>query len=335
MSDCPLISVILPVYNSEKYIKASIESIINQTYKDFELIVIDDGSSDKSVDIIRSYMKLDKRIVLISRKNYGLVETLNDGLKVAKGKYIARMDSDDISNEYRFEKQINYLMKNQDIDLVGTFVEIIGDCSEEYKEKAKNKYNHALDDKNQEEFLLKIGLICHPTIMFKKDVAYTNGMYRDKYYTSEDYDFYLRLLKQGAKLRILPEKLLIKREHLRSKSSLESKNYLSLEQWINIKLDYLEDRVDLNTDIVIWGASKAGELIKKIIQKRYPDSRIVAFLDKAKTGSLEGIGIVCSDKISDYKKNYIICASQPGKVEIEHKLIALGLKEFEQYLVLV
>ena len=92
-----LISVILPVYNGEKYLKESIESILNQTYTNFEFIIIDDGSKDSSLEIIKEYEKEDERIIVISRENKGLVASLNEGIATAKGKYIARMDADDVS----------------------------------------------------------------------------------------------------------------------------------------------------------------------------------------------------------------------------------------------
>ena len=104
-----LVSVILPVYNAQKYLEEAIESIINQTYTNFEFIIIDDGSGDNSLNIINKYQKQDSRILVITRENKGLVYTLNEGINQAKGKYIARMDADDISLSNRFEKQIELL----------------------------------------------------------------------------------------------------------------------------------------------------------------------------------------------------------------------------------
>lgn len=105
-----LISVILPVYNAELYLKEAIESILKQTYKSFELIILNDGSSDNSLNIINSFK--DDRIILIDRENNGLVYTLNEGINMAKSKYIARMDADDISLSDRFEKQIKHMEEN-------------------------------------------------------------------------------------------------------------------------------------------------------------------------------------------------------------------------------
>ena len=108
MTIAPTISVIMPVYNCEKYIAMSIESILNQTINDFELLIIDDASTDQTLAIITSYE--DTRIKIISKPvNSGYTESLNIGLKIAKGKYIARMDGDDISFTRRFEKQLSFL----------------------------------------------------------------------------------------------------------------------------------------------------------------------------------------------------------------------------------
>ena len=108
----PLVSIILPVYNCEKYIRKTIDSVFNQTYSNFELLVIDDGSTDTTLKIVQSF--IDNRIQVIQfDKNKGLIEVLNHGIKIAKGKYIARLDGDDICLPTRLEKQVNWLEKNQ------------------------------------------------------------------------------------------------------------------------------------------------------------------------------------------------------------------------------
>ena len=116
----PLISVLMPVYNSEKYVAEAIESILCQTYKDFEFIIINDASTDSSLKIIAKYAKQDKRIKLINnKKNVKISASLNKGLSIAKGKYIARMDSDDISLPSRFELQTKFLADNPAVGIVG------------------------------------------------------------------------------------------------------------------------------------------------------------------------------------------------------------------------
>ena len=118
--DSALVSVIMPVYNGEKYLKEAIFSILNQTYQNFELIIIDDGSTDNSIKIINELKsKFSKIIYSPNKKNIGVSATRNRGMKLAKGKYIAFMDADDISPLYRFEKQVEFMENNSDYGLVG------------------------------------------------------------------------------------------------------------------------------------------------------------------------------------------------------------------------
>ena len=122
-----MLSVIMPVFNEEKYIAQAIDSIICQTYSNFEFIIINDGSSDSSIDIIKSYN--DKRIRVIDNgKNIGISQSLNKGINISQGEYIARMDANDIATQNRFEMQINYL-ENNEVTLVGTHHDIINENS--------------------------------------------------------------------------------------------------------------------------------------------------------------------------------------------------------------
>ena len=108
MENSPLISLVMPVYNSSKYLKQSIKSILDQTVRNFELIIIDDGSVDNSWDIINEFKKKDKRIIALKQSNCGLVHTLNKAIGISKGKYLARLDADDVSHPKRFDKQLKW-----------------------------------------------------------------------------------------------------------------------------------------------------------------------------------------------------------------------------------
>jgi len=126
MKDEPLISVVMPVYNTEKFVAEAIESILAQTFTDFEIIIIDDCSTDKSWQIIQDFSEKDQRIVTIQNsENQGLARSLNKGLKIAKGQFIARMDADDISMPQRFEIQLDFLKNHPDVGVVGSTVKFI------------------------------------------------------------------------------------------------------------------------------------------------------------------------------------------------------------------
>jgi glycosyltransferase involved in cell wall biosynthesis len=198
------VSIIMSVYNGEKYLDESIQSILNQTFQDFEFIIIDDCSTDNSAEIIQKYTNQDTRIQFLKKeKNIGIkgfVENLNIGIQKSRGKYIARMDQDDFAFPNRLEKQVEFLNLHQDVFLVGTSMTLMNENSEVYSEKK------ALT--NFDEIKKRIIIdnpIFHPTIMFRNE---PNLFYRDKFYASEDFDFYLRLITSGKKIENLEEPLL-------------------------------------------------------------------------------------------------------------------------------
>lgn len=205
----PRVSVIMSAYNAEKYIKEAIDSILNQTFKDFEFIIINDGSTDSTRDIILSYK--DSRIRFIeNKKNIGLTKSLNKGLKLAKGEYIARLDADDSSMPKRFEKQINFLDKHKDIAVIGNWIEII----DEETNKAhvlKNSCNSAIIKwaqifKNQMD---------HSSVFFRKKIIEEVGSYKEIYKYAQDFDLWFRVLRK-YKIANLPEVLTKYRIHSES-----------------------------------------------------------------------------------------------------------------------
>ncbi len=184
----PLVSVVLSVYNGEKYLDEAIESILNQSYENFEFIIIDDGSSDKSLEIIRSYD--DKRIVVISRENRGLVSSLNEGIEIAKGRYIARMDADDISLATRIEEQVIFMERNSDVGICGTGVIGFG---EEIKE---TPWLLSETDKTIKTELLFSSCFAHPTVMIRRELMIKNELFYDeKFLHAEDFELWTRMAK--------------------------------------------------------------------------------------------------------------------------------------------
>jgi glycosyltransferase involved in cell wall biosynthesis len=200
------VSVILPVYNGEKYLREAIDSILAQTFSDFELLLLNDGSTDASESIIQSYA--DDRIVYIkNEKNCGLIYTLNKGIDLAKGEYIARMDADDIAFAKRLEKQLAFLEKANAL-LLFTRVNLIdagGNSLPNWADDANNTTQEQI-----KSFLKKDNCLAHPTVMGKASV-FKKYRYRYNQKYSEDYDFWLRCLADGLRLEKLPEPLLLHR----------------------------------------------------------------------------------------------------------------------------
>jgi len=193
----PEISIILTVYNSAKYLEECIDSLLNQTFCNFELIIVYDKSKDNSKEIIEKYLIVDKRIIFIEKeKKSGHPAAINEGLEIARGRYIAKMDSDDISLPNRLEKEYLFLENNKDYFLVGSNgIQI--DENGNYLDIVKfNQELNINDFKNLTPLL-------HTSIMFRN----INIRYREKFLLSEDTDLYLRALTMGLKLGNIDETL--------------------------------------------------------------------------------------------------------------------------------
>mgnify|MGYP001024150248 CR=1 FL=1 len=183
----PKVSVIMSVFNAELYLKSAIESILNQTYKNFEFIIINDGSSDNSDFIIKSFN--DDRIRYVNEeKNSGLVNALNKSLKLAIGEFIARMDADDIALPTRLEQQVDFLIANEKVELVGTYYEKITNSISMGVRKQQSNYRKL-------KFRLFFGNnIAHPTVMFRRKLVDDGDYYyRLDYTVAQDYELWTRL----------------------------------------------------------------------------------------------------------------------------------------------
>lgn len=225
------ISVLLPVYNGEKYLAEAIESVLNQTYSDFEFLIISDGSTDGTKQISHKYAARDKRIRYFeNEKNQGLVETLNRGLGLVSGKYIARMDADDICHPERFQKQIDFMDGHPDIAICGTSFQSFG---------ASNT-THIYPREHEE---IKAGLlfgscICHPSVFIRADFIREHKIeYLQETFPAEDYKIWVKAAKHGL-LHNLPDVLLQYREH-DTQISTENRQWQK-EQTDKIRLEMLE-----------------------------------------------------------------------------------------------
>lgn len=186
-----LVSVILPVYNCERFIGLAIESILNQTYSNIELIVVDDGSTDNSLKIINSY-SYDPRLVVVSRENKGLVYSLNEAIGVASGKYIARMDADDISLPDRVEKQVDFLVKNQDVAIVGSRTILIDEDGIEI-----GKCKRPLSNSSVRSYFYYGSPLAHPSITYNLNILSKDEIeYLADDYPAEDLGLFLRISKK-------------------------------------------------------------------------------------------------------------------------------------------
>jgi glycosyltransferase involved in cell wall biosynthesis len=205
----PTVSCVMPAYNAVRYLASAINSILGQTFGDFELIVVDDGSTDHTLELLRSYEKRDARVRVISRSNTGHTGAINDGIAAAKGELIARMDADDLALPERFARQVAFLREHPEVVVVGASVELIDPYDIPIGEDIA-KTTHAEIDAQ----LLRGsgGAIRHPLAMFRRDAYERVGPYRTQFNGSEDLDLWLRLAEIG-KVANLPDILLKYRRH--------------------------------------------------------------------------------------------------------------------------
>lgn len=212
----PQVSVIMPVYNGSSYVHEAIESVLNQTDRRFELIVIDDASTDDSLDIAKKNAIKDARVVVVSNEyEKGIVGALNTGLKYAKARYIARADADDINMPTRLQEQIDFLERYPDVDLVGAGCRV-------FSEKGfKKKIFRPSSSVELAWRMISDTYFCHPLTMFKKEAVMEFQGYAQ--HEAEDFDLFSRMIKK-KKMRNIHKILLLYREHAsnRSKESAQA-----------------------------------------------------------------------------------------------------------------
>lgn len=320
----PLISVVLPVYNAEQYVKDTIKSILIQSYQNFELIIINDGSTDNSEEYIVQFK--DTRIKYIkNEKNLKLIQTLNLGLSVAKGKYIARIDADDIALPNRFEKQIDFLENNLEYGIVGSFAETFG--------SKKEKLTFVQEDLEIRFALLTHNPFVHSSVMIRNQILIKNKLSFDlNQLHVEDYDLWIKILKY-SKGKILPNILIKYRIH-ESQISVVHNNI----QEINTK------KIQKNYLTSLLPEFKEVDLLFDIFhnQKR-TISDVILFLSKIKSISLENINTLnkkltktlikkAKNKIIDAKKitrkELLILFKYRNEFTIKQKIVLLTKLNF-------
>lgn len=233
------ISVIMPVYNGEKYLNEAIDSILCQTFYDFEFIIINDSSTDNTENIIKSYN--DERIVYIKNEtNLGVAGTLNVGLKMAKGEYIARMDADDISLPNRFETQINFMENNPDVAVIGSSVEFIGSKSGIFE------YSETIDHSKID--LIFCSCLAHPSVVIRKSVIDEGFLYDNEFDKVEDYYLWIKI-SEKYKLCSLKDVLVKYRIHENQITQNYSDEYkhkfykVKKYQLDKMNVDYTDDEI--------------------------------------------------------------------------------------------
>jgi glycosyltransferase involved in cell wall biosynthesis len=278
----PLVTVLMPVYNGEAYLCEAIESILQQSYTNFEFLILNDGSSDRSAEIIQSYT--DSRIRLINNAaNMQLIATLNRGLDLAQGKYIVRMDADDISLPQRIERQVEWLEKNPEYGLVGSWFEDFNGTD------TIRTIKYSSDDTHIRIRHLYQTHIAHPTAVLRKSVIDEHNLRFDPDFVhGEDYAFWVQM-SAYCKLSNYPEMLVRKRDHPQNVSNkyaqIQSDTCARVkqEQFRQMGLDVSRDEIELYTRFANpdWAFSKEEmEMMHVLLEKIACENERVNFISK-------------------------------------------------------
>jgi glycosyltransferase involved in cell wall biosynthesis len=210
----PRISVLMPVYNGGAYLETAIASILAQSFADFELVVVDDGSTDRSCEIVNALAGADPRLRLLRKANSGISETLNLGLAEARGEWIARLDADDAMLPRRLERQLAFLEANPDVVASGSYYDLINEAGE----RRITRYPLPRSREELARYLEARELLTftHPTMTYRRDLAMALGGYRRDLEPCEDADLFARMLASGGTILIQPEILTLYRVHAAS-----------------------------------------------------------------------------------------------------------------------
>lgn len=253
----PVVSVLLPVFNAAGTVRAAIRSIQHQTLSDWELLVVDDGSTDGSAELAAAQAAADQRVSVLRQPHAGLVATLEAGMQAARGRYIARMDADDVSYPERLALQAEFLDWNQDVGLVGGLVEYGGDAT------ANQGYALHVDWINSLVKPADIALnrfiespFAHPSVMFRRNLVDRHDGYRDGPFP-EDYELWLRWLGAGVEMGKVPRRLLIWNDSPARLSRTDPR--YDAEAFFAVKAGYLARAVKpllKGRQLWVWGAGR-------------------------------------------------------------------------------
>lgn len=229
----PRVSVIMGIKNGERFLRESVESIVAQTFNDFEFIIIDDGSTDRTAEILKEFSQKDSRVKIITNpQNLGLTKSLNIGIRAASGEYIARMDADDIAMPERFEKQVKFLDENSGHTLVGSWAQVIDEKGSDVREL---KYPTA--DTELKKTLIKLNPFIHASIMMRRSALDQTGLYDEAWRYGQDYELYFRIAK-NFKMANISELLLkhrINRDSVTRKNNREQARLALKARWRAIR----------------------------------------------------------------------------------------------------
>lgn len=330
----PRVSILLPVYNAERTIKLAISSLSRQSYPDFEIIAVDDGSTDATPDILSEMASVDSRIRVFRTAHRGLVAALNEGIGHCQGELIARMDADDVCHSDRLRLQVEFMDSSPAISVCGS---LVTSFPRRHVKAGFAKYetwlNSLVTHADIARDIFVESPIAHPSVMMRAADLLMVGGYRDMGWP-EDYDLWLRFFTAGKLFAKVPHTLLYWREWDRRLTFTDSR--YSLESFIRLKAHFLTQFVDWSSRrAIVWGAGMTGRRLTKHLLREGLQPIAVIDIDPRKVGgTLRGAPIIWPEGLMQYPDAFVIVAvgSAVARDLIRQRMYELRRVEGRDYL---
>ena len=329
----PVVSVLLPCYNASSTLDEALESLTNQSLTDFEIVAVEDGSTDGTLKTLHEWARQDERIRVLEQEHGGIVCALNAGLAACRASYVARMDSDDRSHPERLERQAAYLDLHPEVGVLSCRVAGFPTGQVRQGFQIYLDWLNALisDDDIRREMFVESSLP-HPSVTFRREVVVATGGYQDLGWP-EDYDLWLRLYLAGARFARLEETLLEWREHPERLTRTDSR--YSLENFLRAKAFYLARGPLVGCDaVIIWGAGMVGRRLAKQLERQQTPLKAFVDIDPRKIGrTRRGRPVIPPTDLpawwAKFTKPVILAAvgSRGARAIIRRQLEAFGLRE--------
>jgi glycosyltransferase involved in cell wall biosynthesis len=333
----PAVSVLMPCYNAEAVVAEALHSLSNQTLADFEIVAVDDGSTDSTLAILQAWAREDSRMQILPRPHEGIIPALNAGLQTCRALYVARMDADDICHPERLQRQVAFLDAHPEVTLVSCQVEGFP------RDTLREGFRIYIDWQNSlvsnEDICREIFVespIAHPSVTLRKAVIEDLGGYQERGW-AEDYDLWLRLYLQGARFAKIPQILLYWREY--PERLTRSDGRYSLENFLRAKAYYLvRGPLTGREAVILWGAGMMGRRLSKQLQRQQAPLAAFIDIDPKKIGrTRRGLPILAPDDLLELWKRYsnpVLLAAvgaRGARALIRERLEGMGLREGQDW----
>ena len=331
------ISVVLPAHNEHELLDQAVQSILRQTEGDLELIVVDDGSTDGTGELLDRLAIQDTRVKPVRQEHAGIVTALNRGLERARGTYIARMDADDLSHPDRFRRQAEFLDRNPEVGLVGCGVEYLGDADDNRGLALFVEWTNSLvTSEDIDLYRFVESPFIHPSVMFRRELAEQFGAYRDGDYP-EDYELWLRWLDGGVRMAKLDDSLLQWRERPGRLTRTDSR--YSVEAFYRTKAPYLNrwlrEHNPHHPNVVIWGAGRTSRLRQRHLTELGVRVKAYVDIDPRKIGyRIDGAEVIPPERLPPPEESFVLAwvGSRGAREDIEERLGRRGFRRGLHYL---